>query len=240
MKTVFHPASSRGHANHGWLDAHHSFSFANWYDPSRIHFGALRVLNDDTVAGGGGFGMHPHDNMEIVTIPLSGALEHRDSMGNIGVIEQGDVQAMSAGRGVRHSEYNKNADKACSLLQIWVFPKLKNIEPRYDQKTFLPEGRKNKLQTLVAPDGQAEVLGAMQINQDSWFSIGRFDAGESFFYEIKKPGNGVYAFLISGEAEVGGQSLARRDAVGISETDGFEVKISDAAEVLLIEVPMVF
>lgn len=240
MKTVFHPASSRGHANHGWLDAHHSFSFANWYDPSRIHFGALRVLNDDTVAGGGGFGMHPHDNMEIVTIPLSGALEHRDSMGNIGVIEQGDVQAMSAGRGVRHSEYNKNADIPCSLLQIWVFPKLKNIEPRYDQKTFLPEGRKNKLQTLVAPDGHPEGSGAMQINQDSWFSIGRFDAGESFFYEIKKPGNGVYAFLISGEAEVGGQSLARRDAVGISETDGFEVKISDAAEVLLIEVPMVF
>ncbi len=237
MRSIFHSSKSRGHANHGWLDAHHSFSFASWQDPERIHFGALRVLNDDIVAGGGGFGMHPHDNMEIVTIPLSGDLEHRDSMGNIGVIRQGDVQAMSAGRGVHHSEYNKNADKAVSLLQIWVFPKVQNIEPRYDQKTFLPEGRHNKLQLLVAPGGQN---GSMDINQDAWFSLGRFEAGESFFYGIKKPGNGVYAFLISGEATVGGQELSPRDAVGISESDGFEVKIGDAAEILLIDVPMVF
>ena len=238
---VLHKADTRGHADHGWLNARHTFSFANHYDPERMHFGVLRVLNDDRIAAGKGFGTHPHDNMEIVTIPLSGALEHKDSMGNIGVIEQGDVQAMSAGSGVKHSEYNKNADQPCSLLQIWVFPKVKNIEPRYDQKTFLPAGRQNKLQVLVAPGGHPEDSGgAMEINQDSWFSLGRFDAGESFFYEIKKPGNGVYAFLISGEAEVGGQNLGRRDAVGISETDGFEVKIMDAAEVLLIEVPMVF
>jgi quercetin 2,3-dioxygenase len=240
MKSIFHAANTRGHANHGWLNAHHSFSFASWQNPARVHFGALRVLNDDIIAGGRGFGTHPHDNMEIVTIPLDGDLEHKDSMGNIGVIQQGDVQAMSAGSGVSHSEYNKNADKSCSLLQIWVFPKLKNIVPRYDQKTFLPEGRVNKLQTLVEPDGENGASEAMKINQDAWFSLGKFDAGAGFDYSIKKAGNGVYAFLIAGEAEIGGQKLQKRDALGIWETGDFSVIFSENSEILLLDVPMVF
>ena len=237
MKSIFHAADTRGHANHGWLDAYHSFSFANWQNRDRVHFGALRVLNDDKIAGGRGFGSHPHDNMEIVTIPLEGALEHKDSMGNQGRIQAGDVQAMSAGTGVFHSEFNGNAAEDCRLLQIWVFPNQKNVAPRYDQKTFLPEGRANQFQVLVGPDGSD---GAMNIHQNAWFSLGQFDAGRAENYAVKWAGNGVYAFLISGAATIGGQKLNRRDAVGIWETVGFDIKMEENSELLLIDVPMEF
>ncbi len=203
MKTIFHKADERGHANHGWLDSYHSFSFANYHDPKKIHFGALRVLNDDFIEGGYGFGKHPHDNMEIVTIPLSGDLKHEDSTGRKEIIRQYDVQIMSAGSGIAHSEMNANADKEVTLLQIWVFPKERNITPRYDQKTFKPEDRINKLQTVVAPDN-AE---AVYIHQDAWFSLGNFEQGFQTEYKLNKKTNGVYAFLIDGEATINGNKL---------------------------------
>jgi redox-sensitive bicupin YhaK (pirin superfamily) len=238
MKTIIYKAEDRGHANHGWLDAWHSFSFAGFHDPSKVHFGALRVLNDDKIAGGRGFGMHPHDNMEIVTIPLSGALEHEDSMGNLGSISKGEVQVMSAGTGIYHSERNKNIDKALTLLQIWVFPKVRDIEPRYDQRAFPIEGRVNQFQTLVSPLGSND--GAMSINQDAWFSLINLDADKQADYSVKLYNNGVYAFLIDGEAEINGQQLARRDALGLSETTDIHIKAKTNAEILLIDVPMSF
>jgi len=234
MKTIFHKATERGHANHGWLDSFHSFSFANYHDPEKIHFGALRVLNDDKVEGGYGFGKHPHDNMEIVTIPLTGDLKHEDSTGRKEVIRQYDVQIMSAGSGIAHSEMNANADKAVTLLQIWVFPKERNISPRYDQKTFRPEDRINQLQTVVAPDNGE----AVYIHQDAWFSLGNFEEGFSTEYQLNKTGNGVYAFVIEGNATINGYKLNRRDAIGIWETDKLNIKADAAAELLLIEVPM--
>jgi redox-sensitive bicupin YhaK (pirin superfamily) len=234
MKTIFHKASERGHANHGWLDSYHSFSFANYHDPEKIHFGALRVLNDDKVEGGNGFGKHPHDNMEIVTIPLTGDLKHEDSTGRKEVIRQYDVQIMSAGSGIAHSEMNANADKDVTLLQIWVFPKERNITPRYDQKTFRPEDRINKLQTVVAPDNDE----AVYIHQDAWFSLGNFEQGFTTEYKLNKSSNGVYAFLIEGEATINGNKLNKRDAIGVWETDQLNIMADTAAEVLLIEVPM--
>lgn len=234
MKTIFHKASERGHANHGWLDTHHSFSFANYHDPEKIHFGALRVLNDDKVEGGYGFGKHPHDNMEIVTIPLTGDLKHEDSTGRKEVIRQYDVQIMSAGSGIAHSEMNANPDKEVTLLQIWVFPKERNITPRYDQKTFRPEDRINKLQTVVAPDNDA----AVYIHQDAWFSLGNFTEGFTTEYKFNKSNNGVYAFLIEGKVTINGNKLNKRDAIGIWETDQLDIKADTAAELLLIEVPM--
>ncbi|WP_259013984.1 pirin family protein [Emticicia fluvialis] len=238
MKTIYYKADERGHANHGWLDAWHSFSFAGFHDPAKVHFGALRVLNDDKIAGGRGFGMHPHDNMEIVTIPLSGELEHEDSMGNLGSISKGEVQVMSAGTGIYHSERNKNIDKALTLLQIWVFPKVRDIEPRYDQRAFPIEGRVNQFQTLVSPIGSND--GAMGINQDAWFSLINLDADKQADYSVKLNNNGVYAFLIDGEALINGQQLARRDALGISETTDIHIKAKTNAEILLIDVPMSF
>jgi quercetin 2,3-dioxygenase len=234
MKTIFHKASERGHANHGWLDSYHSFSFANYHDPEKIHFGALRVLNDDKVDGGEGFGKHPHDNMEIVTIPLTGDLKHEDSTGRKEVIRQYDVQIMSAGSGIAHSEMNANPDKDVTLLQIWVFPKERNITPRYDQKTFRPEDRINKLQTVVAPDNDE----AVYIHQEAWFSLGNFETGFRSEYKLNKQGNGVYAFVIEGEVTINGNKLNRRDAIGIWETDQLDIKADTAAELLLIEVPM--
>ena len=233
--TVFHPAGSRGHAQHGWLDSHHTFSFAQYYDPTRIHFGALRVLNDDLVAGGMGFGRHPHDNMEIVSIPLAGDLEHRDSMGNVGVIRQNDVQIMSAGTGVEHSEHNKNGDRPVSFLQIWVMPKIKNIVPRYDQKHFEPSARENKWQQIVSPEKDSE---GVWINQDAWFHLGKFKPGFSTEYAVHQKGNGVYAFVLEGEVDLGGQRLARRDGFGIWDVERFAVTAIAEAELLLIEVPM--
>lgn len=233
--SIFHQASTRGHANHGWLDARHSFSFASYYNPERVHFGALRVLNDDIVKGGGGFGEHPHDNMEIVTIPLVGALEHRDSMGNFGVIRRNDVQIMSAGSGLRHSEFNHDKEEQINLLQIWVFPKLQNIKPRYDQKTYLPEARKNRFLTVVSPEQSEET---MWINQDAYFTLGAFDAGQTVDYAIKHKGNGVYIFLIEGRAKVGAQILERRDALGLWNTDAFTLIAESDVEVLVLDVPM--
>ena len=236
MKTVVHKSDSRGYANHGWLKSRHTFSFANYHNPERVHFGALRVLNDDEVAEGMGFGTHPHENMEIVSIPLQGDLEHKDSTGRHKVIRQGDVQIMSAGSGISHSEYNHNKDEEVHFLQIWVFPKEKNIEPRYEQKTYEVEDRMNKFQTVVSPEGG----DALWINQDAFFSLANLDAGTKLNYDVKKPGNGVYFFVLNGDMEVAGEALTTRDAVGVSEADSFEVKAKSYAEVLAIEVPMEF
>ncbi|HZY82886.1 MAG TPA: pirin family protein [Cyclobacteriaceae bacterium] len=237
MKTILHKASDRGHANHGWLDSHHSFSFAHYYDPEKIHFGALRVLNDDIVQGGMGFGTHPHDNMEIISIPLSGDLEHKDSMGNTGVIRQNDVQLMSAGTGIQHSEYNKNRDKLVNFLQIWVFPKKKNIKPRYDQTTLKPEDRLNKLQVIVSPDGGTETSG-VKINQDAWFNLGTLNKGTHVNYELHDAKHGVYVFVIDGSVTVNGQTLDKKDGLGVWETDKLSVTADSNSEVLLMEVPM--
>lgn len=234
MKTILHEADKRGHVNFGWLDSHHSFSFGHWYDPQKINFGMLRVLNDDIITGGSGFGAHPHDNMEIVSIPLSGALEHQDSTGTQAVINENDVQIMSAGTGIKHSEYNHYKDKTTNFLQIWVIPKKRNIAPRYDQKTFNPEERLNKLQTVVAPDNE----NAVWINQDAWFSLGKVSGGNTISYDIKKSGNGVYAFVLNGSATINDQTLFKRDALGVWDTDRFELKADTDAEILLIEVPM--
>jgi redox-sensitive bicupin YhaK (pirin superfamily) len=233
MKTTFHKSTERGHANHGWLDSHHSFSFAHFYDPDKIHFGALRVLNDDIVQGGMGFGLHPHDNMEIISIPLSGDLEHKDSMGNAGVIRQNDVQIMSAGTGIQHSEYNKNKDKLVNFLQIWVFPKKKNITPRYDQKTFEPADRVNTLQEIVSPNE-----GGVHINQDAWFYLTDLEAGKSVKYDLHDKSHGVYAFVIDGKVDINGQALDKKDGLGVSETDSLSIKADSNSKLLLMEVPM--
>lgn len=234
MKKVLHKADSRGVANHGWLQSRHTFSFAGYYNPERMHFGALRVLNDDIVTGGKGFGKHPHDNMEIVSIPLAGALEHKDSMGTKQVIKTGDVQIMSAGTGVAHSEYNHSATKPVNFLQIWVFPKEKNIKPRYEQKTFSAADRAGSVQTVVSPEkGQG-----VWINQDAWFSLADLKAGKAVEYKMHLPNQGVYVFVLEGSAEVAGEKLGKRDAIGISATDNFSLSTDGSAELLLMEVPM--
>jgi quercetin 2,3-dioxygenase len=235
MKTVLHKAETRGRANHGWLDSHHTFSFAHYYNPERVQFGVLRVLNDDIVDGGKGFGTHPHDNMEIISIPLSGDLEHKDSMGNTTVIQQNDVQIMSAGTGIYHSEYNKNKDQKVNFLQIWVFPKQENIQPRYGQKTFNPEERVNKLQQVITPAKDGE---GIWINQDAWFHLGNLKKDFSTTYDVKQKGNGVYAFVISGDVTINGQKLSKRDGLGVWETDKLDINADADAEILLMEVPM--
>jgi quercetin 2,3-dioxygenase len=235
MNTVLHKASTRGHANHGWLDTNHTFSFAHYYDPARMNFGVLRVLNDDFVDGGQGFGRHPHDNMEIISIPLHGDLEHKDSMGNVAVIKQNDVQILSAGTGIYHSEYNKNPDKKVNFLQIWVFPKQQNIEPRYDQKSFKPEDRENKLMPIVSPNKSE---GGVWINQDAWFHLGNLKKGFQTDYTIKQKGNGVYAFVIEGDVTINGQKLNKRDGFGVWDIDKLSITADSNAELLLMEVPM--
>lgn len=235
MKTVLHKADTRGHANHGWLDSYHTFSFAGYHDPARIHFGALRVLNDDVVKGGAGFGQHPHDNMEIVSIPLRGALEHGDNTGGHGIIQSGEVQIMSAGSGIAHSEKNASKTEDVNFLQIWVFPKERNIQPRYEQKLFPASDRINKFQTVVSPEKNNETLW---INQDAWFSLGKFEKGAMTEYTLNKPGNGVYAFVIEGEVTINEQRLNRRDGLGIWDVSKLSVVADSAAELLLIEVPM--
>lgn len=235
MKTVLHPATTRGHANHGWLDSHHTFSFANYYNPERMNFGVLRVLNDDVVAPSRGFGKHPHDNMEIVSIPLSGDLEHKDSMGNTTVIKQGDVQVMSAGTGVFHSEYNKNADKEVRFLQIWMFPKVKGVQPRYDQITLNGQMKPNQFNQILSPDPNDQ---GVWVHQDAWFHIGDFAAGKKATYNLKRSGNGVYAFVLEGEVTISNQQLGKRDGFGMWDLDSFEMTVSKDAKVLLMEVPM--
>jgi len=235
MTSVVHKASSRGHANHGWLDTNHTFSFAHYYNPERLSFGALRVLNDDVVDGGKGFGTHPHDNMEIISIPLSGDLEHKDSMGNVTVIRQNDIQIMSAGTGIQHSEYNKNKDKKVNFLQIWVFPKQRDIKPHYGQITLNPEDRINKLQQIVSPSKTDE---GVWINQDAWFYLGKLKKDFKTEYGLNKKGNGIYAFVIEGDVTIHGQKLGKRDGMGISETDKISIVADNDAELLLMEVPM--
>ncbi len=235
MKTVVHKADSRGLAQHGWLTSRHTFSFANYYDASRTNFGLLRVLNDDVVAGGKGFGMHPHSNMEIISIPLHGALEHRDSMGNTYVIRKGDVQVMSAGSGITHSEYNQSASESVQFLQIWIYPKDRNITPRYEQKSFDVLARKNTLQTVIAPDGSG---GALSINQDAWLSLVTIESCADINYVLHHPGNVVYVFVLEGSIDVAGERLERRDAIGIEEAGQFNITSPDNAEVLFIEVPV--
>ncbi len=234
MKTILHTANSRGHAEHGWLNSYHTFSFAGYHNEERHSFGLLRVLNDDTVAAGMGFGKHPHDNMEIVSIPLSGDLHHQDSTGRDKIIKQGDVQIMSAGSGIAHSETNANHDKEVKFLQIWVFPKKRNIEPRYDQRTFLPENRQNQLLTVVAPDDDH----AVWINQDAWFTLGNLGKGFETTYQTHLPENGIYAFVIKGDVTINGIALNERDGLGITETEALNITADNDAELLLMEVPM--
>jgi quercetin 2,3-dioxygenase len=236
MKNVIiHKANERGHADHGWLKAYHSFSFANWYHPEKVHFGVLRVLNDDTIAPGMGFGMHPHDNMEIITIPLEGDLAHKDSMGNEATIKFGDVQVMSAGTGVRHSEFNPNADQRTKLLQIWLFPNKQNVTPRYEQITLNTGDRHNRLQQILSPNENDE---GVWIHQDAWFHMGKFDEGVSAVYELKKAGNGVYIFVISGNVTIDDTLLETRDAAGIWNVQSISLKAESDAEFLIMDIPM--
>lgn len=233
--TVIHKAATRGHADHGWLNSYHTFSFANYYEPTRTHFGVLRVLNDDEVSEAKGFGTHPHENMEIISIPLSGDLEHKDSMGNTTVIREGDIQVMSAGTGIYHSEYNKNPDKPVKFLQIWVFPNKKNVKPRYDQITLKAENSKNKLQQILSPNPDDE---GVWIHQDAWFHIGTLDEGTNISYELKIKKDGVYAFVLEGDVNINGEALNRRDGIGITDVEKLEIKAESAARILLMEVPM--
>lgn len=235
MKTVLHKAETRGHANHGWLDSYHTFSFANYYNPERMNFGVLRVLNDDRVAPGKGFGMHPHDNMEIISIPLEGDLEHSDSMGNKAVIKEGDVQVMSAGTGVFHSEYNKNADKEVKFLQIWVFPNQKNLTPRYDQISIRDVEKENSFYQILSPHRNDQ---GVWIHQNAWFYLGKFDAGKTETYRLNDKNNGVYAFILEGEVEIEGQKLGKRDGFGIWDTEEIQVKPVEKSYILLMEIPM--
>jgi hypothetical protein len=233
--SILHKAATRGDADHGWLHSRHTFSFADYYDPDRVHFGMLRVLNDDFVAAGQGFGTHPHDNMEIISIPLEGDLEHKDSMGNVSVIKRGDIQVMSAGTGITHSEYNRNKDKPVKFLQIWVIPNLRNVEPRYDQITLNVSDRHNKLQQILSPN--PDDVGVW-IYQKAWFHLGQFDKGFSSDYVLKEKGNGVYAFILSGDVTINNQELNSRDGFGIWDVDKLSIEANTDAELLLMEVPM--
>ncbi len=237
--TVFHKANTRGEANHGWLESRHSFSFASYYNPERMNFGVLRVLNDDIIAGGSGFGTHPHDNMEIISIPLEGGLQHKDSMGNTTIIKEGEVQVMSAGTGVRHSEMN-NSKETTKFLQIWVIPNKKNVEPRYDQITLNPTDRKNKLQQILSPNSDDE---GVWIHQNAWFHLANLEKGIKVNYDLKDTAkNGVYVFVLKGNVILKNnnesQVLDTKDGFGIWNTEHFELEGLEEAEVLLMEVPM--
>ena len=235
MNTVIHKAETRGHADHGWLNSHHTFSFANYYNPERMHFGVLRVLNDDKVSPGKGFGTHPHDNMEIISIPLEGDLEHKDSMGNEAVIKEGDVQVMSAGTGVFHSEYNKNKDKDVKFLQIWIFPNKKDVKPRYDQISIRDIAKENEFYQVLSPNAEDD---GVWIQQNAWFHLGSFDEGKAANYSLKSKDNGVYAFILEGEVEIEGQQLGPRDGFGIWDVDEIDVNSKSDSRILLMEVPM--
>lgn len=235
MNTVLHKAATRGDANHGWLQSKHTFSFANYHHPERMHFGVLRVLNDDIVAGGKGFGTHPHDNMEIISIPLEGDLEHKDSMGNGTVIKEGDIQVMSAGTGIYHSEFNKNKDKEVKFLQIWLFPNKRNVTPRYGQLAIGNLEQPNTFSQILSPSAEDQ---GVWIHQDAWFSIGNFDADATTTYNLHKEGNGMYFFVLEGSVEVNGQRLERRDGYGIWDTTSATLKSTTNSRVLLMDVPM--
>ena len=233
--TVLHTADSRGHADHGWLNAYHSFSFASWYHPDRVQFGTLRVLNDDTIAAGMGFGEHGHDNMEIITIPLEGDLAHKDSMGNAETIKTGDVQVMSAGTGIRHSEFNPNSTQQTKLFQIWLFPKLQNVTPRYQQITLDVNDQINNFAQILSPNQNDE---GVWIHQDAWFFLSAFDKNYSKTYHLKKQGNGMYVFVISGTISIDGQLLHTRDGLGITDFETLTIEAITEAKFLLMEIPM--
>lgn len=235
MNKIIYKADTRGSADYGWLKTHYSFSFANYHDSKRVHFGLLRVLNDDEIAGGEGFGTHPHDNMEIVTIPIEGALAHKDSMGTNGIIKAGEIQVMSAGSGITHSEFNASKTEPLKLFQIWVFPEKRDIEPRYDQKQFNYAEMKNKFKVVVSPQKEGNHLW---INQDAYFSLGKFDSGSSAVYKMNDDKNGAFVFLIEGSSEIAGEKLERRDAIGITGVSEIEMKFKNSCHVLVIEVPM--
>jgi quercetin 2,3-dioxygenase len=235
MNTILHKAASRGHANHGWLNTYHSFSFADYYNRDRMNFGVLRVINDDTIEAGRGFGEHPHNNMEIITIPLEGDLAHKDSMGNAEIIRQGDIQVMSAGSGIFHSEFNANSDSKVSLLQIWIFPNAKNVNPRYDQITLKDLENKNKLVQILSPNPMDD---GVWIYQNVWFNLGNFDADIKFEYNLKNRENGVYAFIIEGEVIVEDQFLNRRDGFGLWNMTSIRFRTNTEARILIMEVPM--
>lgn len=235
MKSVLHKANSRGHANHGWLDTHHTFSFANYYNPERMNFGVLRVLNDDVVAAGRGFGTHPHDNMEIISIPLEGDLEHKDSMGNVAVIKEGDVQVMSAGTGIFHSEYNKNRDQEVRFLQIWVFPNKRDVEPRYDQIKLDDEKLRNQFHQILSPTPNDE---GVWIHQNAWFHLGKLEKGTKLTYDLNDQHNGVYAFVLNGNLTINDQTLNQRDGYGVWDVDKINISADSNARILLMEVPM--
>ena len=236
MTNKFYPASERGHVNFGWLDSHHSFSFGNWHDREKVHFGALRVLNDDVVVGGGGFDTHPHENMEIISLPLKGALSHKDSTGTEGFIYTNDVQIMSAGSGISHSEHNASHYDAVHFLQIWIFPKQPNIRPRHDKRTFYPEGRQDQWQVIVSPRAEDH---ALWINQDARLALTHLSKGKTLTYTPAFPGNGVYVFLLEGSVEVNGFLLQPKDGIGLTEVGSVILTTTTApAEVLAIEVPM--
>ncbi|MCA5006612.1 pirin family protein [Sphingobacterium bovistauri] len=236
MRTIIHKADSRGYADHGWLKSYHTFSFAGYNNPSRMHFGALRVLNDDFVAGGNGFGRHPHSNMEIISIPLEGTLAHSDSMGNEGTIQPNEIQVMSAGTGVAHSEFNGSEVDPVKFLQIWLFPNKENVRPRYDQIQINPADRKNKLQQVISPNPEDE---GTWIHQDAWFHLVDLDVDKEVEYTLKGEGTGVYIFLLEGQLEVADETLSRRDAIGITDISSVNLKASQNASVLIMEVPMV-
>ena len=235
MKTKLHKSETRGHANHGWLNTHHKFSCANYYNPERVHFGALRVLNDDWIAGGEGFGKHPHDNMEIITIPLKGAVEHQDSMGNKGIIKAGEIQVMSAGTGIFHSEYNPNKDQELELLQIWVFPNKRNVTPRYDQQSLGDLEKVNEFYQILSPNPADQ---GVWIHQQAWFNLGDLSAGWEGSYKLNNPQSGVYVFVIEGEVTVAGNELSRRDGLGVSETQEIKISVKSDSKILIMEVPM--
>jgi redox-sensitive bicupin YhaK (pirin superfamily) len=235
MKTVLHKANTRGRADHGWLDSRHTFSFANYHNPDRMHFGVLRVLNDDRVASGKGFGTHPHDNMEIISIPLEGDLQHQDSMGNTAVIKKGDVQVMSAGSGITHSEYNKNKDQEVKFLQIWVFPNEKNVQPRYDQISLSDIALENEFYQIISPNKSDQ---GVWIHQNAWFHMGEFTQPVSTRYSLKKEGNGIYAFVLNGEFVIDDQTLNERDGLGIWDTKEINIKATSGSKLLLMEIPM--
>ncbi|MDR0803063.1 pirin family protein [Fluviicola sp.] len=235
MKTIFHSESSRGHVNHGWLNAKHSFSFASWYNSERVHFGALRVLNDDTVSPGMGFGTHPHDNMEIITIPLEGAIAHKDSMGNNSTIQAGEIQVMSAGTGIQHSEFNPNEDRDLKLFQIWLFPNKRNVAPRYDQQKITIDEHPNELVQILSPNQDD---AGVWIHQDAWFNMGKFTENKTVTYKFKNPKNGLYVMQVEGNSVIEGQQLNRRDALGIVDTSAVTLHITKDSTVLLMEIPM--
>jgi len=234
-QTVLHKAATRGGADHGWLKSFHSFSFSSYFNPERVHFGALRVLNDDTVDGGKGFGEHPHDNMEIISIPLEGALVHKDSMGNVATIERGEIQMMSAGTGIYHAENNKDNSDPVKFLQIWIFPNKRNVEPRYDQKKIDLDAKPNQLVQVLSPNPDDD---GVWIYQDAWFNMGKLETNNTVDYTIHKKGNGAYIFVLDGDIEVNGQLLNKRDGFGIWDTDGFSISAHTAAEFLIMDVPM--